>query len=112
MRFLIRQIARLIIRGRFYPQSLEAIVASLLVLLVLSVIVPAILVRREQARQYELMERLKLVGLGMHAYHDTFRSFPVDPHKRLDVATSPPVSSANRKSRQPSPPEPEAISPL
>ena len=49
------------------PQSAEGIVVSLLILLLLSVGIPSILVRREQARKLQMDERLKNVGLGPSA---------------------------------------------
>ena len=96
------------------PRSVEAIVVSLLVLLLLSVGIPSILVRREQARKLQMDERLKNVGLGLHAYHDTFRSFPLNPNSRQQVATQS-KSAAPKSVRkiQPKPaPVTDAISPL
>lgn len=96
------------------PRSVEGIVVSLLVLLLLSVGIPSILVRREQARKLQMDERLKNVGLGLHAYHDTFRSFPVNPNSRQQVATrSKSTAPKTVRKIQPKPaPATDAISPL
>ncbi len=96
------------------PQSAEGIVVSLLILLLFSVGIPTILVRREQARKLQADERLKNVGLGLHSYHDTFRSFPVNPNSKQQVATRSKSSAAKpvRKGQPKSVPVSDAISPL
>ena len=97
-----------------WPRSMDRIVVALLVLLLLSVGIPSIHIRREQARRLQTDARFKQVGLGLHAYHDTFRSFPVNPNVEQQVVKrSKPVQAKSLRKVPPKPtPATDVISPL
>lgn len=54
----------------------ELAVVAATVSLLLVVLLPAVNGARIVARQSSCRENLKLIGLGLHNYHDVFRSFP------------------------------------
>lgn len=56
--------------------SPEYMVVAILGLVLLLLIAPAVLYKREQARQLLKQDRLKQVGMSLNNYHDTFNSFP------------------------------------
>ena len=58
--------------------SPEVIVVSILFFLVMALLGPALLSRREQARDMLKRDRLAKVGLSLQSYHDTYRSFPAN----------------------------------
>ena len=97
-----------------WPRSMDRIVVALLILLLLSVGIPSILIRREQARRLQTDARIRQVGLGLHAYHDTFRSFPVNPNVEQQVVKrSKPVPAKSMRKVPPKPtPATDVISPL
>ena len=94
MRFLKRLISRI-----GYPRSAEMIVMSVLTLLVLIVLVPGLLARREQVRKQQVADRIRQMGLGLNNYHDTFESFPASPAAR-DSQTGNSSPAARKNSRQ------------
>jgi type II secretory pathway pseudopilin PulG len=55
---------------------IELAVILVILAVLLSLLIPAILKFREDARRTKCIDNLKQIGLGLHAHHDTLRRFP------------------------------------
>lgn len=55
---------------------LEVVATTLVVLVIVALGLPAVQSAREAARRTQWRNTLKLVGLALHNYHDTFQQFP------------------------------------
>jgi hypothetical protein len=88
--------------------SPEILVGLAVTLVILGVSAPALQVAREKAREQGRIDRLKQVGMSLHAYHDVHQTFPAGP-----VAKTTKPKSASRPKAKPAATEPETlISPL
>ncbi len=88
--------------------SADLIAVPLVLLLLLAFIVPAVLQRREQARQHQRTSQMQQLGLSLHGYHDTFQSFPATPKAQVKPTPAPKPTQNTRPRKQPQ----ELISPL
>jgi type II secretory pathway pseudopilin PulG len=70
--------------------SPEYVVVAILILVLLLLVAPAVLSKREQARQMLKQDRLKQVGMSLNSYHDTFNSFPAGSTAEKQPATRQP----------------------
>jgi type II secretory pathway pseudopilin PulG len=70
--------------------SPEYVVVAILVLVLLLLVAPAVLYKREQARQMLKQDRLKQVGMSLNNYHDTFNTFPDGSTAKNQPATRQP----------------------
>jgi hypothetical protein len=70
--------------------SPEYVVVAILALVLLLLVAPAVLYKREQARQMMKQDRLKQVGMSLNNYHDTFNSFPAGSTTKKQPATRQP----------------------
>ncbi len=69
--------------------SPEYVVVTILILVLLLLVAPAVLYKREQARQMLKQDRLKQVGMSLNNYHDTFNTFPAGSNAKKQPATRP-----------------------
>ncbi len=69
--------ARASLRGKQNGWTLVELLVVMVILAVLaSLLLPAVQTTRERARRLACAHHLHQIGLGMHAYHDTYRTFP------------------------------------
>lgn len=69
-------------RGRVGGQGLAiagivlGCIGTMMVFVQIALLLPAVQAAREAARRAESTNNLKIIGLGLHNYHDTYRKFP------------------------------------
>lgn len=70
--------------------SPESAVVAILILVLLVLVAPAVVYKREQARELQRHDRIKQIGLSLNNYHDTFQSFPAGSNSKKPPATRQP----------------------
>lgn len=58
----------------------EVLVVAAIMLLLACIVLPLVYQARLKSRQQQIADRLRSVGVHLHAYHDTFNSFPPGVH--------------------------------
>lgn len=71
--------------------SPESAVVAILIVVLLVLIAPAVVSRREQARQFQRTDRIKQIGLSLNQYHDTYQRFPAGSNSKKPPAGRQPI---------------------
>jgi prepilin-type N-terminal cleavage/methylation domain-containing protein/prepilin-type processing-associated H-X9-DG protein len=67
---------RLLTAGRTAFTLVELLVVIAVIGVLVALLVPAVQAARESARRAQCADNLRQLGIGLHAYHDSYKTFP------------------------------------